>query len=94
MDERQLLKAHKISLNNRLSGSMTGVREVISFDGGEIILDTEQGIMIIKGEDLHVTRLTLDKGEVEINGRIDGIMYTESDDKKRDRGSFLAKLFQ
>jgi sporulation protein YabP len=94
MDERQLLKAHKISLNNRLAGSMTGVREVISFDGGEIILDTEQGIMIIKGEDLHVTRLTLDKGEVEINGRIEGIMYTESDDKKRDRGSFLAKLFQ
>ena len=94
MDERQLIKAHKISLNNRLAGSMTGVREVISFDGGEIILDTEQGIMIVKGEDLHVTRLTLDKGEVEINGRIDGIMYTESDDKKRDRGSFLAKLFQ
>ena len=94
MDERQLIKAHKISLNNRLSGSMTGVREVISFDGGEIILDTEQGIMIVKGEDLHVTRLTLDKGEVEINGRIDGVLYTENEDKKRDRGSFLAKLFQ
>ena len=94
MDERQLIKAHKISLNNRLSGSMTGVREVISFDGGEIILDTEQGIMIVKGDDLHVTRLSLDKGEVEINGRIDGIMYTENDDKKKDRGSFIAKLFQ
>ena len=87
MDERQLIKAHKISLNNRLSGSMTGVREVISFDGGEIILDTEQGIMIVKGDDLHVTRLSLDKGEVEINGRIDGIMYTENDDKKKERGS-------
>ena len=94
MDERQLIKAHKISLNNRLSGSMTGVREVISFDGGEVILDTEQGVMIVKGEDLHVTRLTLDKGEVEINGRIDGILYTENEDKKRERGSFLAKLFQ
>ncbi len=94
MDERQLIKAHKISLNNRLAGSMTGVREVISFDGGEIILDTEQGIMIVKGEDLHVTRLTLDKGEVEISGRIDGILYTENDDKKREKGSFLAKLFQ
>ena len=94
MDERQLIKAHKISLNNRLSGSMTGVREVISFDCGEIILDTEQGIMLIKGEELHVTRLSLDKGEVEITGRIDGIMYTETDDKKRDRGSFLARLFQ
>ena len=94
MDERQLIKAHKISLNNRLAGSMTGVREVISFDGGEIILDTEQGIMIVKGEDLHVTRLTLDKGEVEISGRIDGILYTENEDKKKEKGSFLAKLFQ
>ena len=94
MDERQLLKAHKISLNNRISGYMTGVREVISFDGGEIVLDTEQGIMIVKGEDLHVTRLTLDKGEVEINGHIDGILYTENQEKKRERGSFLAKLFQ
>ena len=94
MDERQLIKAHKISLNNRLAGSMTGVREVVSFDGGEIILDTEQGIMIVKGEDLHVTRLTLDKGEVEISGRIDGILYTENEDKKREKGSFLAKLFQ
>ena len=94
MDERQLIKAHKISLNNRLSGSMTGVREVISFDGSEIILDTEQGILIVKGEDLHVTRLTLDKGEVEVSGRIDGILYAENEDKKRERGSFLAKLFQ
>lgn len=94
MDERQLIKAHKISLNNRISGSMTGVREVLSFDGGEIVLDTEQGIVIVKGEDLHVTRLTLDKGEVELNGRIDGIMYTENEDKKRSRENFFAKLFQ
>jgi len=94
VDERQLVKAHKISLNNRLVGAMTGVREVISFDGEEIVLDTEQGIVIIKGEDLHVTRLSLDKGEMEINGRIDGIMYTESGDKKKDRAGFIAKLFQ
>lgn len=94
MDERQLVKAHKISLNNRISGTMTGVREVISFDAGEIILDTEQGILIIKGEDLHVTRLTVDKGEVEIDGKIDGIMYTDPEEKKRSRENFLAKLFQ
>ena len=94
MDERQLVKAHKISLNNRISGTMTGVREVISFDAGEIILDTEQGILIIKGEDLHVTRLTVDKGEVEIDGKIDGIMYTDPEENKRSRENFLAKLFQ
>ena len=94
MDERQLEKSHKISLNNRIGGNVTGVREVISFDAGEIILDTEQGILIIKGEDLHVTRLTVDKGEVEIDGKIDGIMYTDPEEKKRSRENFLAKLFQ
>lgn len=94
MEERQLIKAHKISLNNRLTGAVTGVREVISFDAAEIILDTEQGIMIIKGDDLHVTRLTVDKGEVEINGRVDGVIYTDEGDKKRGREGFLARLFQ
>lgn len=94
MDERQLVKAHKISLNNRVSGTMTGIREVISFDAGEIVLDTEQGILIVKGENLHVNRLTLDKGEVEIDGRIDGIVYADQDEKKRSRENFLARLFQ
>lgn len=94
MDERELVKAHKISLNNRVSGTMTGIREVISFDAGEIVLDTEQGILIVKGEDLHVNRLTLDKGEVEIDGRIDGIVYADQDEKKRSRENFLARLFQ
>ena len=94
MDERQLIKAHKISLNNRLAGSMTGVREVICFDAAEIVLDTEQGILILKGDDLHVTRLTVEKGEVEITGRVDGIIYTDDGEKKRGREGFLTRLFQ
>ena len=94
MDERQLIKAHKISLNNRISGLVTGVREVISFDAAEIVLDTEQGILILKGDDLHVTRLTVDKGEVEITGRVDGIIYTDDGEKKRGKEGFLTRLFQ
>lgn len=94
MDERQLVKAHKISLNNRSFGLVTGVREVISFDALEIILDTEQGILILKGEDLHVTRLTVDKGEVEVTGKVDCMMYSDVEDRKRSRESLLTRLFQ
>lgn len=94
MEERQLIKSHKISLNNRLSGSVTGVREVISFDAAEIVLDTEQGIMLVKGDDLHVTRLTVEKGEVEITGRVDGIIYMEDGEKKQGRDGFFKRLFQ
>ena len=53
--EERILKSHKISLFNRSSGIISGVKEVISFDPNEIILDTEQGMLMIQGEELHVT---------------------------------------
>ena len=45
--EERILKSHKISLFNRSSGIISGVKEVISFDPNEIILDTEQGLSLI-----------------------------------------------
>ena len=50
--EERILKSHKISLFNRSSGIISGVKEVISFDPNEIILDTEQGMLMIQGEEL------------------------------------------
>ena len=93
MDERQLVKAHKVSLNNRSFGLITGVREVISFDAMEIILDTEQGILMIRGQELHVSRLTLEKGEVDIDGRIDSLTYSDAGYGKSGE-SFLGRLFK
>ena len=60
--EERMMKNHSITLYNRSSGVVTGVRDVISFDLNEIILDTEQGILMIHGDELHVTRLTVEKG--------------------------------
>ena len=68
--EERILKSHKISIFNRSSGIISGVKEVISFDPNEIILDTEQGMLMIQGEELHVTKLTVEKGEVEIEGLV------------------------
>ena len=48
--EERILKSHKISLFNRSSGIISGVKEVISFDPNEIILDTEQGMLMIQGD--------------------------------------------
>ena len=76
--EERILKSHKISLFNRSSGIISGVKEVISFDPNEIILDTEQGMLMIQGEELHVTKLTVEKGEVEIDNEkyhLSGIEY-------------------
>ena len=56
MEENKLTKSHKVSVTNRKSGNFTGVLDVISFDISEILLETEQGMLNVKGKDLHVNR--------------------------------------
>ena len=83
--EERILKSHKISLFNRSSGIISGVKEVISFDPNEIILDTEQG--------MHVTKLTVEKGEVEIEGLVYSMVYSDDGYMKGEKGGLLRRLF-
>ncbi len=73
MDEKNIAKSHKVLLVNRGNGAFSGVVDVLSFDVAEILLETELGMLLIKGHDLHVNRLSLEKGEVDIEGRIDSL---------------------
>ncbi len=93
MEERSAVKHHKIMINNRKDGSITGVIDVISFDVGEIKVDTEMGTLLIKGSELHVKRLNLEKGEVDIEGNIDSFTYTHIKNKA-DEESFLSRMFK
>ena len=61
-------RMHKIIMTNRRTCTVNGVNDVLSFDLREILLETEQGMLMIRGNELHVNRLTLDKGEVDIDG--------------------------
>ena len=94
MEEKQYAKAHKLLLSNRRTGTISGVTDVISFDIAEILLETEQGMLTIKGADLHVNRLTLEKGEVDIEGRIDSIAYSEVTYFHKAGASVLSRLFR
>ena len=75
MEENKPAKAHKVLLSNRKTGNFSGVVDVLSFDVAEILLETEQGMLLIKGNDLHVNRLSLEQGEIDIAGRIDSLTY-------------------
>ena len=77
MEEKIINKVHKVTLNNRRSGSFTGIVDVLSFDITEILLETEQGMLHVKGKDLHVNHLNLEKGEVEIEGVVDALSYSQ-----------------
>ena len=94
MEENKLTKSHKITLNNRKSGSFTGILDVISFDIAEILLETEQGMLVIKGKDLHVNRLSLEKGEVDVTGHIDSCTYSDIQAAKKKDENFFVKLFK
>lgn len=92
MEERNSIKPHGIIWKDRKNGSISGVKDVISFDESCVILETEQGRLVLKGKDLHVGKLTLERGEVELDGKIDSMVYTGSSPAKK--GSVMKRLFQ
>ena len=94
MEEVRNVKGQRITLNNRGTGVITGVNAVISFDPNEILLETEQGMLLIKGKDLNVTKLTLDKGEVEVDGRVDSFTYSDMKPGIKGENGFLERLFK
>lgn len=74
--------------------AVTGVLDVLSFDLNTILLETEQGMLTIKGSDLHVNRLSLEKGEVDLSGQIDGIAYSDIKQVHKKDESLFGKLFK
>lgn len=92
-DKQTQLKTHRVQLTSRKNAEITGVKDVRSFDEQEIVLETELGILMISGTDLHVGRLTLEKGEIDITGRINSMVYTELKGKTKSGESVLARLF-
>ena len=73
---------------------VTGVIDVLSFDLNEILLETEQGMMMVKGTDLHVNRLSVEKGEVDLSGNIDSVAYSDVQGHGKQQDNLFAKLFR
>lgn len=82
-----------IILENRKKLSISGVLDVLSFDDQIIILETDLGMLTVKGEDLRINKLSIDTTEVVIEGEINNLSYSEKQDKKTS-GSLLGKIFK
>jgi sporulation protein YabP len=92
--QQQILKGHKLNINARKTALITGVNDVLSFDAGEVLLQTEQGVLMIRGSELHVNRLTLEKGEVDIDGRIDSLTYSDASNGNKSSETLFGRLFK
>lgn len=94
VSKTQRPKGHKIMLNNRSAGNITGVKDVLSFDIKEVLLETEQGLLTIRGEDLHVSSLNLEKGEVDLDGIVDSFTYSDAENYHKPGQSLFSRLFK
>ncbi len=91
-DERRGVK-HTLTIEKREQVSVTGVMEVISFDEEAIVAETEMGILIIRGMNLHVNKLNLEAGELAVDGDIINVSYEDQAAFGKGK-SILSKLFK
>ena len=82
-----------IVLENRRKLSISGVLDVLSFDDQIVILETDLGMLTIKGDDLRINKLSIDTTEVVIEGNINSLSYSEKQDKKSS-GGLIGKIFK
>ncbi len=82
--------SHHVILEGREALSVTGVEEVESFDEATIVMTTTQGRLVVRGDGLHIEKLSLDGGEMKVEGGVDSIHYEED---HRRQGGFFARLF-
>lgn len=83
---------HELRIGQRKEMSVTGVKEVISFDEACVVLRSECGEMSVEGSELRVGVLDTDRGLVTLSGRIDTVYYT--DDRPEQKRGFFGKLFR
>lgn len=86
-------RRHNITLKGREHLTIEGVVNVESFDRSEILLETEQGVLLVRGADLHIKELALDGVGLVVTGFVDSLEYQAERLGKQSRG-FLGKLFK
>lgn len=80
-------------LENREKLSVSGVNDVLSFDDQVVMVDTELGLLTVKGENIHINKLSLDTAEVIIEGEISSLSYSQKSLEKNS-GTLLSKIFK
>lgn len=86
----QIHLPHKLTLTQRSNLTMTGVTEVVSFDDGAVILRTELGTLVVQGCELQLKTLSVEGGQVAIEGNVAALIYEEP---RQQKGGFMHRLF-
>ena len=90
--EGGLSAPHHVVIEERKSLTVSGVEDVERFDENTIVLSTSKGAMVVTGENLHIEKLSLDGGDLKVEGDIDAVTY--EDDAAGGRGGFFSRLLR
>ena len=82
--------SHRLELTGREHLTVSGVEDVERFDESGVIMTTSAGTLIVTGEDLHIGKLSLEGGELFVDGRIDSVSYEDTPNRQ---GGFFSRLF-
>lgn len=96
LDDRKINNSNVVQnlvLENREKLSISGVLDVLSFDDQVVIVETELGLLTVKGENLRINKLSIDTSEVVVEGEIYNLVYSENDLEKKTTGIFN-KIFK
>ena len=97
IEERKQMSSttlQNVILENREKLTISGVLDVLSFDDQIVIVETELGLLTVKGENLRINKLRLDTTEVIVEGTIFNLSYSEKNLDKKSGGSILGKIFK
>lgn len=96
IDERKNINTSVIQnliLENRGKLSVSGVVDVLSFDDQVVIIETDLGLLTVKGENLRINKLSIDTSEVIIEGDISYLAYSDKELEKT-KGNLISKIFK
>ena len=94
IEEKKMTKMQNIILENRNKLIVSGVLDVLNFDEQIITIDTELGILVIKGGNLHLNKFNLESTELNVEGDIVSLTYNDKAVNKKSGESLLTKIFK
>ena len=93
-DDNKTTKMQNIILENRNKLHLSGVLDVLNFDEEIVTVDTELGILIIKGSDLRLNKFNMDNSELSIDGEVISMVYDDKSYSGKKGEGLFAKIFK
>lgn len=88
-----MIGSHELRISDRREIFLTGIKKITSFDNEEFLMESNMGVILLKGHGLEILKLDTHDGNVKIKGKINSFTYLDGENKQNNEG-FFSKLFK